>query len=91
MHQCCLVTGGKAENGVCNEKAMFITSLEKQQAATVALSLSVLSNHAFPGSGVSSNSRIKVTKTDKLVGVRDGVDDIVEVLIELVFSLIWIG
>lgn len=67
---------------------MFITSLEKQQAATVALSLSVLSNHAFPGSGVSSNSRIKVTKTDKL---RDGVDDIVEVLIELVFSLIWVG
>lgn len=70
---------------------MFITSLEKQQAATVALSLSVLSNHAFPGSGVSSNSRIKVTKTDKLVGVRDGVDDILEFLIELVFSLIWVG
>lgn len=48
---------------------MFSTGLEKQQAITVALAHSVLPNHAFPGGGVSSNSRIKVTKNNELVGV----------------------
>lgn len=55
---------------------MFCASPEKQQAVTVALAHSMLPNHAFPGGGVSSNSRIKVTKNDELVGVCDGVDDI---------------
>lgn len=70
---------------------MFSAGLEKQQAVTVALAHSVLPNHAFQGGGVSSNSRIKVTKNDELVGIGDGIDDIVEVLIELVFSLHWVG
>lgn len=70
---------------------MYIAGLEKQQAATVALAHSVLPNNAFPCGGVSSNSRIKVTKNDELVGVGDGVDDIVEVLIEFVFSLLLVG
>lgn len=63
---------------------MFNTGLEKQQAVTVALAHSMLYKH-------SSNSRIKVTRNDELVGVRDGVDDIVEVLIELAFSILWVG
>jgi hypothetical protein len=70
---------------------MFSAGLEKQQAVTVALVHSVLPNHAFPCGGVSSNSRIKVTKNDELVGVGGGVDDIAEVLIELVFKLLWVG
>ena len=70
---------------------MFSAGLEKQLAVTVAFSHSMLPNHAFPCGGVSSNSCINVTKNDELVGVGDGVDDIVEVLIELVFSLLWVG
>lgn len=34
---------------------------------------------------------LKVKKNGELVGVGDGVDDIVDILIELVFSLIWVG
>lgn len=69
---------------------MVSAGLEKQQVVNVALAHSVLPNHAFPGDGVSSNSRIKVTKNDELVSVGDGVDDIVMVLIELAFSLLWV-
>lgn len=70
---------------------MFSTCLEKKQANTAAFAHSVLPNHAFPGDGVSSNSRIKVIKNDDLVSVGDGVNDIVDILLELVFSLIWVG
>lgn len=34
---------------------------------------------------------LKIKKNGELVGVGDGVDDIVDILIELVFSLIWVG
>lgn len=57
---------------------MFSAGLDKQQAVTVALARSVLPNHAFPGGGVSSNSRIKVIKNDEIVSVGDGVDDMVK-------------
>lgn len=69
---------------------MVSAGLEKQQGVTDALAHSVLPNHAFPGGGVSSNSRIKVTKNDELVSVGDGVDDIVMVLIQLAFSPLWV-
>lgn len=60
---------------------MFSAGLEKQQVVTATLAHSLLPNNAFPGGGVLSNSRIKVTKNDELVGIGDGVDDILEVLI----------
>lgn len=71
-------------NEIITPQNQYSTGLEKQQAVTVALAHSVLPNYAFLGGGVSSYSRIKVTKNDELVSVGDGVDDIVEVPIELV-------
>ena len=70
---------------------MLSAGLEKQQAIAVAFAHSVLPNYALPGGGVSSNSRIKVTENDELVSIGDSLDDIVEVLIELVFCLLWVG
>ena len=51
----------------------------------------MLSNHAFPDGAVAANSRIKITKSDELVSVGDSSDDIIQVLVEFILDLIWVG
>ena len=83
--------GRETEYRVGDKKAMFSAGLEKQQAVTIALSHSMLPDYTFPGGGVSSNSCVKVTKDDKLVCFKNGVDDGIEILIEFVLYLFWVG
>ena len=51
----------------------------------------MLPNHTFPGSAVTANSRVEVTKDDELVCVGNSGDDSIEIFVKLIFDLIWVG
>ena len=75
------------EDGVCDEEFMLCTCLEKEKSIAVAISRPMLSNHAFPGGGITANPSVEVTKNDELVGIRDRSNDSIQVFVKLVLSL----
>lgn len=76
--------GGKADIGVCDEKAM--PAQVRRSSRSLRLHLPTLCFPITPSQVVVSRLTftLKLPKNDELVGVGDGVDVIVEFLIELV-------
>ena len=93
MHPGCLVLGREVEDSVGDKEVMLGAGLEEQEAVAVALACPMLAQHTFPGAAVTSHSCVEVTKNDdhELVRSWNSGDDSIEVFIELVFGLVWVG
>ena len=91
VHPGRLVSCWKAEDGVCDQQAVLGTSLEKEKTVAVKFSNSMMSYYAFPGGTVCAHSCIEITHYDELVCTGNSGYDSIQVLIELVFDLVWVG
>ena len=67
------------------------TFLQKSSAIVVALSYSFSPNHSFPGLVVCAHSSIEVSQEDEFVSPGCSRNHRIQIIIELVFDLIWVG
>ena len=67
VHLGCLVTGGKAEQCVGDDKVMGSTHLEEQKSVAIALASALSNNVPFPGLGICPHSGIKIPENNKLL------------------------
>ena len=71
---------------------MFGKGPEKQQAVAVALPTPCFPiTPSIPDGVVTTNSRVEVAKDDELVNVWFSGDGSVQVFVELVLDLVWVG
>ena len=79
------------EDCVSDQQFMLCTLLEKEEAIAVALSYSFSPNHSFPGLVVCARSSIEVSQEDEFVCPGCSRNHRIQIIIELVFDLIWVG
>ena len=70
---------------------MLCTLFQKEEAIAIALSHFFSPNHSFPGLVVCAHSSIEVSKEDEFVCPGCSRNHRIQIIIELVFDLIWVG
>ena len=91
MHPWRLVASWQTEDGASDQQYMHCTLLQKEDAIAVALSYSFSPNHSYPGLVVCAHSSIEVSQEDEIVCPGCCRNHRIEIIIELVFDLIWFG
>ena len=74
VHPVCLVMVGKAEQDVCDEKAVGGAELKEELAVAVVLAQALVPQHFLPRQVVSADQGYEVTEKDELVCPRQGRD-----------------
>ena len=75
------------EDCVSDQQLMLCTLLQNEEVIVVALS----PNHSFPGLVVYAHSSIEVSQEDEFVCPGCSRNHRIQIIIELVLDLIWVG
>ena len=76
---------------LADQQFMLCILLQKEKAIAVALSYSFSPSHSFPGLVVCAHSSTEVSQEDEFVCPGCRRNHRIQIIIELVFDLIWVG
>ena len=91
MHPLRLVANWQTEDCVSDQQFMLCTLLQKEEVIAIALTYSFNPNHSFPGLVVCAHSTTEVSQKDEFVCPGCSRNHRIQIIIELVFDLIWVG